>query len=374
MGKQNFILIVFVLFIIVVTDLYQTFSLVTTSEEITSLDNITTYKFILDASNKENSLVIASNSSKNVMINISNKEDITLKYGIYYSSKDELKDVSLGYLATSKYKGTDVIDKNTNQIVTLKIKNNSDNNITINFGVSYGFENGGDLILDTDSHWLGEYKQYLYEVEVGSYVSYVGNNGCSGNACRGENVNYVSDDDMGYCYSSDSRFTVNGWRVAYVSDDTAYLVSAGAIDCLDDEENTYEELSSLEVLDNISLKYCNSEYAYGEVCDVNSAWAMNSFDFESIVNESLSPSSCYMSLEDKYCGYNNDLIDNGSYYLIASKVSDDSIFNWDASKKFISSTSSNYTYGLRPILRLKSSIVVTSGKGTYKEPYIISNS
>ena len=47
-GKQNFILIVFILFIILLTGLYQTFSLFTSSEGMDIVDGVKTYHFILN--------------------------------------------------------------------------------------------------------------------------------------------------------------------------------------------------------------------------------------------------------------------------------------------------------------------------------------
>jgi hypothetical protein len=35
---------------------------------------------------------------------------------------------------------------------------------------------------------------------------------------------------MGYCGSS--SFFVNGWRIAYINNGSAYLISAGASECL----------------------------------------------------------------------------------------------------------------------------------------------
>ena len=77
-----------------------------------------------------------------------------------------------------------------------------------------------------------ESKPKLSSMASGSYVSYTGNSGCSGASCNGVNVNFVNNDDMGYCFSSDNKYVVSGWRVFYTADDTAYLVSAGSLECV----------------------------------------------------------------------------------------------------------------------------------------------
>ena len=156
-GKQNFILIVFILIILIVTGLYQTFSLYTETEGLSVIDGINTYKFILNSNNSTNSVTIAAGSSKNLDITVSNTSEITLAYGIYYSSSSSLTNVALGYLSSTSALPTGTISAKSDNIVTMKINNFSASNITINFGLKYGFENGGNLGLDTGQYWVEEY-------------------------------------------------------------------------------------------------------------------------------------------------------------------------------------------------------------------------
>ena len=71
----------------------------------------------------------------------------------------------------------------------------------------------------------------LNEVEVGSYVKYVGNNGCEGDSCSGINAN-SGDASNGYCNGSSAEFSVSGWRVAYINNESAHLISAGSPECV----------------------------------------------------------------------------------------------------------------------------------------------
>ena len=388
-GKQNFILIIFIFAMLFVTGLYKTFSLYTASNESEAVDGITTYKFILTNQN-ENSVTIAAGNSKNLMITISNPEDITLKYGVYYSSSDDLTDVNIGYLYTSKYPPNGLINSNADNIVTIKITNNSSNHITITFGTKYGFENGGDLLLESNQHWLDVIEEYflLNTVEPGSYVRYTGTNGCTGESCNGQNPNYVSDTDMGYCDDSSYKFSVNGWRVGYIKDGSAYLVAAGANECLctnSDGTTSNSSCSSYETtngvplhlanLNQASLKYCNPEFAYGGACDSNSAWAMNATDFQNITGKTLSSSSCYNSDSDATCGYGNDLIDNGGLYWYATPYNSAAsyTFDWSPDVRYVNYNYSTNGIGVRAVLRLESGVVVVGGSGTYENPYQIEN-
>ena len=382
-GKQNFILIIFIFVMIVATSLYKTFSIYTESNGQDIVDGLSTYKFIL-ANHNENSVTIASNNSKNLMITISNPEDITLKYGIYYSSADDLEDVNIGYLETSKYPSIGLINSKSDYIIILKIVNNSSNNITITFGTKYRFQNGGDLVIDDNQHWLDVIEEAfpLNTVEPGSYVQYTGTNGCTGESCNGQNANYVSDTDMGYCFSSSDKFSVNGWRVGYIKDGSAYLVAAGANECWCQDRmgnfgNTICDLSGSAVellakLNEVSLKYCNPEFAYEGICNNDSAWAMNATAFQNITGNTLD--SCYRSTSDATCGYGNDLIDNGGWYWYATQYnSSNYLLIWYLVNHCVSEYSPNYAHGTRAVLRLESSVVIVGGSGTYEDPYQIEN-
>ena len=304
----------------------------------------------------------------------------------------------------------------------------------------------------------------LNTVEVGSYVKYMGNNGCDGNHCTGDNANYVSDDDMGYCYSYD-EFIVNGWRIAYIKDNSAYLVSAGAPEyvatyvenvsngtsnqtfsiyyygsgylfdettgeysltgvtssALDWSSNyngiiantpytcrsgsstdscttmykviahssstqgtviTYDSYDGAGVpnhiahLNKAALKYCNTNYAYNGVCDSTSSWSINDSDYQMItanIGTKKTLSNCNNIFGSRACGFNNDLIDNGSYYWFATPYSASSTyaFAWNPIFRLVGNIYSDHAYGVRPVLRLRSSVSVMSGSGTYKDPYVI---
>lgn len=194
-------------------------------------------------------------------------------------------------------------------------------------------------------------------VKVGDYVRYVGNNGCVGSACEGVNVNYVDDTNMGYCSNFNNKYITSGWRVLYVLDGSTYISSGGALECSNVLEN--------DNLDNLSLKYCNSNFVYNNRCDSDSVRSINGDDFNRIVNSSLS--DCYDSKSNKSCGYNDSLIDNGGYYWFNGGK----IFNWNPSSRSIGTSGLDVYMGLRPVIRLNDKVNVVSGMGTYDDPYII---
>lgn len=564
-GKPNFIFLAFIIFIILVTGLYQTFSLFTSTDGTSIIDGILTYKFILNNDNTENSITIAADNTKNIMLTISNPETLNLKYGIYYSSSDDLTNVSLGYLSSSEHKATETIASKNDYIIKLKVNNASSSDVTIKFGISYGLETGGDLQLDTGKHWLGEYypyketleylesdgvhyintgvapsnmnikveleyqylannltwddsimgsrsegldtrfypsslggtndrhvlgdnevvstsdlnkhtvlfndeahdtyldgtkignlgtsftphnqpmylfglnfqgsfqyqshsriyhckiwdngilirdyipvkdikgvsclydkvteelyylkqgTRYLSEALVGSYVKYTGNNGCSGKSCEGQNANYVGGSTNGYCWNADYTFANSGWRIAYIQNNTAYLTSAGATDCMstDASGNTSTGTTSSSTggdgrnthftnMNNIALKYCNSKFAYGGVCNSSSAWAMSANDHK-IITGGTEITNCIQVSESTACGYNNSLLDNGGFYWFATAntASNTGIFEFGAQYRRVGYYDSNLPLGVRPVIRLDNSVIVTGGIGTASNPYTI---
>ncbi len=129
-------------------------------------------------------------------------------------------------------------------------------------------------------------------------------------------------------------------------------------------------------LNQVALKYCNTKYAYNGVCDSTSSWSINDNDYQILttnIGAAKTLSDCYNSIRNESCGYNNDLIDNGSYYWFATHYSASSAdtFTWYPHDRRVSNFYSNYALGVRPVLRLRSSVRVMSGSGTYKDPYVI---
>lgn len=185
-------------------------------------------------------------------------------------------------------------------------------------------------------------KIYLRDMDIGSYVEFVGNNGCNGDSCNGINPNYVSLDDMGYCLDSNYHFMSSGYRILYILDNTVYLTSAGAVECGDKD------------FDSISLKYCNIGFAYGGKCNSNSVWAFRESDLDIVKNNGV---------------YNNDLLDIGSYYGYFDSL--DKFHVWNPKIRDFEEVDEVSSIGIRPVIRLKKDVLVVGGMGTYSDPYII---
>ena len=65
---------------------------------------------------------------------------------------------------------------------------------------------------------------------------------------------------MGYCELSSYKFSVNGWRVGYIKDGSAYLIAAGANECLctnSDGTTSNSSCSSDETTGGVPLHIAN---------------------------------------------------------------------------------------------------------------------
>jgi len=473
-GKRNLLLIVFVFVVLCITGLYQTFSLYTESGGMTLVNGIKTYTFILSASNDTNSVTIASGSTKNIDITVSNESEAILKYGLYYSSDADLSGVSIGYLESSTHEPNGIINGNGDYVVSLRVKNNSSSAIVIDFGIKYGFNNEEELVLNTNESWLDLFQEVslLSDVSPGSYVLFKGNNLNTGTNVSG-----------GYCHDSNYTYDYSGWRVAYVDNDVAHLVTGGVPECmeatgssttsgfvdnvaLDNPTSTTETWSQSTMsnrfyygstysfdastgtyslggttgtitvsygsttvdysskpytcksttsaaatcttiykvtnatktsnystsanftassysnegtvntegesasdfiirLNSAALPYCNTIFAYNAACNSNSAWVINGTDYNRITGVTFTNGSNAVS-------DNKNIIGNGGFYWFANSFSTTNLYLWDPANNYINNNIEiTNSLGLRPIVKLSSSIYVTGGSGTIDDPYTI---
>ena len=139
-------------------------------------------------------------------------------------------------------------------------------------------------------------------------------------------------------------------------------------------EQTANAPAHFAKLNNIALKYCNKAYVKGGVCNSTTVRPMNATDFKKITGKTLSSSSCYSIYGSMPCGYDNDLIDNGGFYWIATLLysGDTGTLYWNSEdRKTYSPTYTNRINGVRPVIALDSLVRVVEGDGSYEYPFVI---
>lgn len=350
-------------------------------------------------------IVVEPNSSEKFNVKITNSLGHNANYGVWYRMV-EPNDINDG-IEIGKLSGTSVdtrgsIENGIDTTVALMIKNNTDQKIKIDVGVATSDTSTSDIEYLNGKKLINKTLNLLLrEVAPGSYVKYIGigdeKNRCVGKACEGQNVNYVDSSNMGYCPSSPSDvFSSNGWRVAYVKGETAYLVSGGSPECMctgadsefsyssitgnhveflpSDRCQNYEDSSSsyqkhYDNLQEVALKYCNADYVYDGVCDNSSVWSMQRDDFLAIDSEY----GDFFSCADGYgqCQTDNNLLDIGVHYWAGYYIDRVVKFSYYSYDGGIGSTEYNKSYAVRPVIRLKPSVYVTGGTGTIDDPYLI---
>ena len=239
---------------------------------------------------------------------------------------------------------------------------------------------------DIDNSILRSNYELLRDVEIGSYVLYTGNKGCEGDLCSGVNANSSDTTPNGYCDSSEYQFNSSGWRIAYTDGKSMYITTSGSPECFcmnsdgtssntscdtylgSDDVHTY-----FTAVDELSLKYCNETFAASGICSTDTVWAFDATDFKNITGSTLSSISCSLVSESTECGYNNDLIDIGSFYRIATLKDDTttSMFIWSPTTRRVGNYASQKAYGIRPVIKLDATVYITDGTGTEDDPYVI---
>ncbi len=175
------------------------------------------------------------------------------------------------------------------------------------------------------------------------------------------------------CYSSSYKNKYNGWRVLDVSSSGVItLIHAGTPECYNHGYTSGGYSSaSVKILETASTssspgdskawtKYGNATYAQSVHYMTNEdfnliTYQINKNNNYTITDNGSSNSTCYGKSSSTPCGYNNDMIDIGSYYWLASASTTDYLHSWDPGKRYVS-CSYEISFGVRPVVVLKSGV------------------
>ena len=155
MSKKSIFVILFIMIISVgIISLYSTFAY---DEENTKLDESNAdYNLIYSISeSSKNQISIIAKETKFVDITLKNDYNANVKYGMYYRLLSPSKlpeNVIITLASESSSPLEDIIKSNETKTITIKVINNSDDNIDLIIGAIVGFENGNikELIKDDE--------------------------------------------------------------------------------------------------------------------------------------------------------------------------------------------------------------------------------
>jgi hypothetical protein len=139
-----------------IVSLYSTFAY---NEEATKLDDSTAdYNLIYSMREaSKNQIITSPGETKYVDIDLTNGYQSNVKYGIYYhliSPNKMPENITITLAEDSEAPLEDIIKPNQEKKVTIKIVNNSEDNLDIVVGALVGFENGNIQELIREGEYL----------------------------------------------------------------------------------------------------------------------------------------------------------------------------------------------------------------------------
>ena len=186
-------------------------------------------------------------------------------------------------------------------------------------------------------------------------------------AKQGDYVDYlVGLEDINSC--GNDSYNNNGFRIAYILNDgdelVPYLISGGIVECSNELD--------INKLNNLSVKYCNESYVYGNNCNKDkgsvNTWIFNSKDYERILSNGYNINKCNnLNYIDNMCGYNNDLFNIGGSYSV---INGTKINNFNKLYNGINNQDIS-VIGNRVVIKLDPNIKIISGNGLKDDPYKI---
>ena len=186
MNKNKKIIIITIISLIVLTGIYLLYNTYALTTKITNNGNYYTINLT-----DSNIVSLAANEEKTVICQINNTNNGTVSYGVAYNNSN----IEVKVYSDSKDKVTGTIGANDNKYVKLHLKNKTSSNTTVEITAVMGYENGGDLIVPSDSTLVtGTYTapislaKYITNLYANASKSTVTNNSITYNYATSESL------------------------------------------------------------------------------------------------------------------------------------------------------------------------------------------
>ena len=159
MNKKNKILII-IISLIVLTGIYLLYNTYALTTKTTNNGDYYTINLT-----DSNIVSLAANEEKTVIYQINNTNNGTVSYGVAYNNSN----IEVKVYSDSKDKVTGTIGANDNKYVKLHLKNKTSSNTTVEITAVMGYENGGDLIVPSNSTLVTE--TYTAPISLAKYIT-----------------------------------------------------------------------------------------------------------------------------------------------------------------------------------------------------------
>ena len=172
MNKNKKIIIITIISLIVLTGIYLLYNTYALTTKTTNNGDYYTINLT-----DSNIVSLAAKEEKTVIYQINNTNNGTVSYGVAYNNSN----VAVKVYSDSKDKVTGTIGANDNKYIKLHLKNKTSSNTTVEITTIMGYENGGDLIVPSDSTlvtktYTNSFAGYITELYDNSTKTPVTNN------------------------------------------------------------------------------------------------------------------------------------------------------------------------------------------------------
>ena len=160
MNKNKKIIIITIISLIVLTGIYLLYNTYALTTKVTNNDGYYTIELT-----DSNIVSLKANEEKTVIYQINNTNNGTVSYGVAYNNSN----IEVKVYSDSKDKATGTIGANDNKYVKLHLKNKTSSNTTVEITAVMGYENGGDLIVPSDSTLVT--RTYTAPISLAKYIT-----------------------------------------------------------------------------------------------------------------------------------------------------------------------------------------------------------
>ena len=172
MNKNKKIIIITLISLIVLTGIYLLYNTYALTTKTTNNGDYYTINLT-----DSNIVSLTANEEKTVIYQINNTNNGTVSYGVAYNNSN----VAVKVYSDSKDKVTGTIGANDNKYIKLHLKNKTSSNTTVEITAVMGYENGGDLIVPSESTlvtktYTNSFAGYITELYDNSTKTPVTNN------------------------------------------------------------------------------------------------------------------------------------------------------------------------------------------------------
>lgn len=247
MNKNKKIIIITIISLIVLTGIYLLYNTYALTTKTTNNGDYYTINLT-----DSNIVSLAANEEKTVIYQINNTNNGTVSYGVAYNNSN----IEVKVYSDSKDKVTGTIGANDNKYIKLHLKNKTSSNTTVEITAVMGYENGGDLIVPSDSTLVtGTYTapislaKYITNLYANASKSTVTNNSITYNYATSEslmndrlggttssldggNIRYYGASPNNYVYFNCETYPSTNcelWRIIGVFDGKIKLIRNGSI-------------------------------------------------------------------------------------------------------------------------------------------------